>query len=191
MLRRALSARALGQAPEAANGAAMRSSIALALSACAVFAVAAGARGQESPLYRLARQLGTPKLGYQARNDAHTNSTQEFVRANETVNNWTKLFTVVATSVSEPRTQAETSATIYRLHDQLVQHHAKISAYDVKKGSPASAYFSYVIQSEIDVGVVFSPARGIVTVQQVAAHRPGVITPQDVRHIKALIGYPG
>jgi hypothetical protein len=30
-----------------------------------------------------------------------------------------------------------------------------------------------------------------VTVQQVAAHRPGVITPQDVRHIKALIGYPG
>jgi hypothetical protein len=66
-----------------------------------------------------------------------------------------------------------------------------VSAFDVRDKLPPAAYFDYVMQGEINVGVIFSPLPGIVTIQQVAAHHPGVITSQDVRRIKALIGYPG
>jgi hypothetical protein len=155
------------------------------------FATLAALAAQLGPMQQLARDLGTPKLGYTARNDAHTASTFEFVRSNETVNNWTKLFTVIATSVPEPRTQAETRGTILRMRALLTQRHAKVSAYDMREHGPPVAYFDYALGNEIDVGVVFSPARGIVTVQQVAAHRVGVITPQDRHHLKALIDYPG
>jgi hypothetical protein len=143
------------------------------------------------PMKQLARDLGTPKLGYHGSNDARTSSTFEFVRSNETAENWTKLYTVTASSVEEGKTAAETRATILRLRGLLAQKHATVRAYDVRDKAPPVAYFDYTIGGEINVGAIFSPLRGVVTIQQVAAHRAGVITPSDMRHIKALIGYPG
>ncbi len=144
-----------------------------------------------SPMETLARQLGTPKIGWTGRNDARTHSMFEWVPAGETVNNWTKIFTVVASSVHTADTQSETKATIQRIRKLLTQRHAHVNAFDVRDQAPPVAYFDYVMQGEVNVGVIFSPHPGIVTIQQVAAHHSGVITTQDVRHIQALIGYPG
>jgi hypothetical protein len=178
--------------PVAANAERMRTHVAAAFGACSfTLATVVATSAPLGPMQQLARDLGTPKLGYHASNDARTQSTFEFVRSNETVENWTKLYTVVASSVDEGKTQGETRATILRLRGLLAQKHATIRAYDVRDQAPPVAYFDYTLGGEIDVGVIFSPFRGVVTVQQVAAHRKGVISPQDVRHIKALIRYPG
>ena len=169
----------------------MRARLTVAFGVWALAFAGRPAIAELSPMEHLARDLGTPKVGYTARNDAHTHSTFEFVRPHETVKNWTKLFTVVATRVDVARTQKETRATIQRLREALAHSHAEVSAYDVREQTPPVAYFKYVIRGEINVGVVFSPQPGIVTVQQVAAHQAGVITAGDVRRIKALVGYPG
>ncbi len=139
----------------------------------------------------LARDLGTPKIGYTARDDKRAHTMLEFVPTTETVKNWTKLFTVVATHVEVARTQAETLAQIQRLRDDLVNSRAKIGTYQVRAQAPRMAYFKYVIDGETNVGVIFSPAPGIVTMQQLAARRTGVLTAQDIRRIKQLVGYPG
>ena len=65
-----------------------------------------------SPMEQLARQLGTPKIGYTARDDSHTHSMFEWVPAGETVDNWTKIYTVVASSVHAAQTREQTTATI-------------------------------------------------------------------------------
>lgn len=170
----------------------LRRFLAIAASTSAfVFAVPAPSPGQAGPMQDLANAVGTPKLGYTARNDAHTNSMFEFVPKSETVNNWTKMLTIVATRVQEDRTPQETLATIVRLRRQLALKHATIHAYDVRNQAPPVAYFSYELGGEIDVGVIFSPIAGVVTVQEVAAHHPGVITPRDVARIKSLVSYPG
>jgi hypothetical protein len=170
----------------------MRTRVAAAFGACA-FALASviATSAPLGPMQQLAHDLGTPKLGYHASDDARTHSTFEFVPSNETVANWTKLYSVIASSVDEAKTQAETRATILRLRGLLAQKHATIRAFDVRDRAPPVAYFDYTLGGESDVGVIFSPFRGVVTIQQVAAHRKGVISPQDVRRIKALIGYPG
>jgi hypothetical protein len=146
---------------------------------------------QLSPMEQLARELGTPKIGYTARDDSHTHSMFEWVPAGETVDKWTKIYTVVASSVHVAQTSEQTTATILRLHKQVTDHHATVYEYDVRKAPPPVCYFRYVLKGEINVGVIFSPHPGIVTIQQVAAHRAGVITPADIRHLKALIAYPG
>jgi hypothetical protein len=170
----------------------MKSRFAGAFCACAVFVAAAAARaGQPGPMERVASDLGTPKIGYTARDDSHTHSMIEFVRSDETVNNWTKLFTVVAARVDVDRMQAETRATIARIRALLARDHAKVTAFDVRDNAPPVAYFNYTLGAEIDVGVIFSPIPGVVTTQEVAAHHPGVITAKDIRRIKALVNYPG
>jgi hypothetical protein len=170
----------------------MRSPFAGALAVCALpLATQTTFAAQLSPMERLARDLGTPKMGYTVRNDAHTHSMFEWVPAGETVKNWTKLFTVVATRVDADRTQSETRATILRERGLLKRDHANVSVYDVRNQAPPVAYFKYTIRGEINVGVIFSPLPGFVTIQQVAAHRAGVITAQDIRRMKALVGYPG
>jgi hypothetical protein len=151
---------------------------------------AAGA-DQPGPMQALANDLGTPKLGYTARNNEHTNSLFEFVPRSQTVNNWTKMLTIVATRVQDDRTPKETMATIVRLRQQLALKHATIHAYDVRNQAPPVAFFSYELGGETDVGVIFSPIPGVVTVQEVAAHSAGVITPRDIARIKSLVGYPG
>ncbi len=105
----------------------------------------------------------------------------EWVPAGETVDKWTKIYTVVASSVHVAQTSEQTTATILRLHKQVTDHHATVYEYDVRKAPPV-CYFHYVLKGETNVGVIFSPHPGIVTIQQVAAHRAGVITPTDVRH---------
>ena len=156
-----------------------------ALVAPAVFA------DQLGPMQILARDLGTPKVGYTARDDKHARTMLEFVRTTETVKNWTKLFTVIATHVDVDRTQAVTLAQIQRLRDDLLNSRAKISTYQVRAQVPRMAYFKYVIDGETNVGVIFSPIPGVVTMQQVAARRTGVVTAHDIRRMKQLVGYPG
>ena len=90
---------------------------------------------------QLARELGTPKIGYTARDDAHTHSMFEWVPAGETVDNWTKIFTVVASSVHAAQTDQKTTALILQLRKQLADHHAQIDAYDVRKAPPPVCYF--------------------------------------------------
>jgi hypothetical protein len=94
-----------------------------------------------SPMEQLARQLGTPKIGYTARDDSHTHSMFEWVPAGETVDKWTKIYTVVASSVHVAQTSEQTTATILRLHKQVTDHHATIYEYDVRK-APRSATFT-------------------------------------------------
>lgn len=158
-----------------------------------MFAFAAGAALADppGPMQQVASDLGTPKIGYTARDAAHTHSMFEFVRNNETVNNWTKLFTVVAVRVDSAQTQAQTKAEILRLRGLLAKSHATISAYDVRDQPPPVVYFKYVLGGETNVGVIFSPIQGIITTQQVAARRSGVISARDIRRIKQLVGYPG
>jgi hypothetical protein len=163
---------------------------AIAAFALALVAQAAGA-AQVSPMESLARDLGTPKIGYTARDDTHTHTMFEWVRSGETVQNWTKLFTVIATAVPNAQTRDATRATILRIRALLGQKHAKISAFDVRNQVPPVAYFNYVLGPETDVGVIFSPGPGVVTIQQVAAHGKGIITAKDIRRIKQLVGYPG
>lgn len=143
-----------------------------------------------SPMQKTATDLGTPKIGYNTRNNEHTHSMFEFVRSGETVDDWTKLFTVVATRVDADKTQDETKAQIRITHQLLTERHAKVSAFDVRDKAPPVCYFHYVLGGEINVGVIFSPLPGIVTIQQVAAHKEGVITAHDVSVIKSLVGYP-
>jgi len=170
----------------------MKSRFAGVFGAC-TFALAAASSfaATQGPMERVASDLGTPKIGYTARDDSHTHSMFEFVRPDETVNNWTKLFTVVAARVDVDRTQAETRATIARIRSLLARHHARIAAFDVRDNAPPVAFFNYTLGNEIDVGVIFSPIPGVVTTQEVAAHHPGVITAKDIRRIKALVNYPG
>ena len=162
----------------------------------AFIAVAAAARffsasaAEISPMERVARALGTPQMGYSVRNDAHTYSLFEWVPRDETVNDWSKMFTVVATHVPADRTHEETTATILRLRTLLEKNHALVSAYDVRDHGAPAAYFYYVIDGEIDAGVIYSPLPGIITTQQVAANRAGVISVADVRRLQALIDYP-
>lgn len=163
----------------------------LGVAVAALALAAQPTRAEElGPMQRLARDLGTPKLGYTARNDAHTNSLLEFVRSSETVDTWTKMYTVVATSVAEDRTAAETKATIERLRRTLSKKHVRIGAYDVRDQAPPVAYFKYTVEDEVDVGVVFSPIPGVVTIQQVAARHGGTIAPHDIKLIQDLVGYP-
>jgi hypothetical protein len=143
-----------------------------------------------NPMLALANELGTPKLGYSTHDANRSHSMFEFIPTGETVDRWTKMFTVVAASVAVDRTASETAAMIARIRGLLAKRHATFDAYDVRKAAPPVAYFKYVIDGEIDAGVIFSPAPGIVTVQQVAAHRAGVITAGDVKRIKSLVGYP-
>jgi hypothetical protein len=145
---------------------------------------------QPGPMQTLARDLGTPKIGYTARDDKHARTMLEFVRPTETVKNWTKLFTVVATHVDVDRTQAVALAQIQRLRDDLLNSRAKISTYEVRADPPRMAYFKYVLDGETNVGVIFSPIPGVVTMQQVAARRTGVVTAEDIRRMKRLVGYP-
>ena len=167
-----------------------RAYFAVAMAAVALACAGRAQAAQLSPMEQLARQLGTPKIGYTARDDSHTHSMFEWVPAGETVDRWTKIYTVVASSVHVAQTSEQTTATILRLHKQVTDHHATVYEYDVRKAPPPACYFHYVLKGEINVGVIFSPHPGIVTIQQVAAHRAGVITPTDVRHLKALVGYP-
>jgi len=170
----------------------MKSRFAGAFGVC-TFALAAATSlaASPGPMERVASDLGTPKIGYTARDDSHTHSMFEFVRPDETVNNWTKLFTVVAARVDVDHTRAETRALIARMRALLAKDHAKIAAFDVRDNAPPVAYFNYTLGNEIDVGVIFSPIPGVVTTQEVAAHHPGVITAKDIRRIKALVNYPG
>ncbi len=167
-----------------------RASCAVAMTAVALVGAGRAEAALLSPMEQLARQLGTPKIGYTARDDSHTHSMFEWVPAGETVDKWTKIYTVVASSVHVAQTSEQTTATILRLHKQVTDHHATVYEYDVRKAPPPVCYFHYVLKGEINVGVIFSPHPGIVTIQQVAAHRAGVITPTDVRHLKTLVGYP-
>ena len=120
----------------------MRARLTVAFGVWALAFAGRPAIAELSPMEHLARDLGTPKVGYTARNDAHTHSTFEFVRPHETVKNWTKLFTVVATRVDVARTQEETRATIQRLREALAHSHAEVSAYDVREQAPPSTLYT-------------------------------------------------
>jgi len=142
------------------------------------------------PIERLARDLGTPKLGWSKIDDATSHVMLEFVRRNETVHNWNKLFTVNMMRVSAARTDEATRDTALRYRSILRDHGADVRIYDMRHSGPAVCYFEFTQSGEINVGAIYSPEPGTIAIEQVAARRPGTITKHDVHRIRQLVNYP-
>jgi hypothetical protein len=160
--------------------------------ASAVPAVAA-TKQANPPYLKLAVALGTPSLAHAEAAPGKTQMLLTFVRSGETVERWTKMTTVSilqlpSRAASPAETFTATRGVIHRLRARLTAAHARVATFAENDGAPASAYFDVVESGEHQVGIVYSPDPGYVTVAELGVRAGGAIAAGDVAKLRSLIG---
>jgi len=173
------------------EGVGMRLSLAAmaALLASGITAEPAGAaRAVNPPYLKLAQMLGTPQLARAVQPRDKSRLLLEFVRPGESTSHWTKMTTVSIAVVPRPETQAAAYGIIDRFHHTLAQRHAHIGTFDLRPVKPYSVFFTFEANGERDQGIAYSPALGFVTIAQVAEKKAGLISRNDTKVLRSLIG---
>ena len=153
-----------------------------------LFAASAPAFAGDPPYLRLARDFGTPDLASSSGPKDHSQMLLHFVRRGENAAAWTKMTTVSIARVPSKDTDAATRTIIGRFHARLVATHVAIDTFDRSPIAPVTGYFIFHGKAEKDVGIIYSPRAGYVTVAQLGARGAGSISKTDIAHLRSVIG---
>lgn len=153
-------------------------------------AAASGSRAgaAEPPYLKLAQALGTPTLANASGPKDKSLLGLNFVRRGETVSRWTKMTSVSILRVPAADTDPATRGVIGRLRGKLAAARARIRTFDESRTPPITAYFEFTAKSESDVGIVYSPHAGFVTVAQLEARGGAKIESRDVATLRHIVG---
>ncbi|GAC1312119.1 MAG: hypothetical protein NVS2B3_08430 [Vulcanimicrobiaceae bacterium] len=159
------------------------------LALCAFLAAAAWAPAgaAEAPYAKLARALGTPDLAASSGPRDHSQMSLHFVRGGERYERWTKMTTVSIVRVPAAETDGATRGVIDRLRKRLASTHAAVAAFD-RAEAPVSGYYAFRAKGESDIGIVYSPSPGFVTVAQLGARGGERISSADISRLRGVIG---
>lgn len=148
------------------------------------------ASAEDVPYAKLGDVLGTPKLAFSLGPKDKSQLLLKFVRDGEDEQDWTKMTTVSILKVPQKDTEAAGRGVIAKLRDELKTRHAQIDAFNESEADlPATCYFAFTADGEIEKGVVYSPAPGFVTVAQVGAKSAHVIATRDILVLKGLLAH--
>jgi len=166
----------------------MRAFTALLIAVAALPAVVVPAVAADPPYLPLAKELGTPVLGYSFGPHDKSQMLLKFVPNGQTATAWKKMTTVSIVKVAAADTDSATRAVITRLQGQLKTRHATVRAFDRSPIAPITCYFEFTAGGETNKGIVYSPDPGFITVAQVGSKNGGSISSMDVKQLKRLIG---
>ncbi|GAC1524459.1 MAG: hypothetical protein NVS2B8_08310 [Vulcanimicrobiaceae bacterium] len=150
--------------------------------------LAARSDAADPPYLKLAQALGTPKLATSFGPKDKSLLGLDFVRDGEDAQRWTKKTTVSILKVPTADTETATRGVIARVRKKLAAAGARVGTFDQSSGSPVNAYFEFTAKAQNDIGIVYSPHAGFVTVAQLETKNGGRIETSDrtaLRHVAA------